>query len=128
MIEALDHLNIRTARLDAMAAWYCDILGFEVGDRPSFPFPGMWLYANGRPLVHLVGTDTPPSEPGEDAKLEHGAFRDSGLKGFLERLEARGEEHKLSPVEAVGLLQVHVWDPDGNHIHVDFPDEERVEA
>lgn len=124
MIEALDHVNIRTGQVEAMIAWYTEVLGLEHGYRPDFPFPGAWLYANGKPMVHLVGTDQPPSEPGKDAKLEHGAFRASGMSEFLSRLKARAERYELNPLDQVGLIQVHVWDPDGNHLHIDFAAEE----
>ena len=120
MIERLDHINIRTARLDAMVGWYRDVLGMETGPRPDFGFPGAWLYANGAALVHLVGVEAEPTDPGTDLRLEHGAFRATGLAGFLERLEARGERYRLLRIEDFGILQVNVWDPDGNHLHVDF--------
>lgn len=125
MIERLDHINIRTARLDAMIGWYREVLGMETGPRPGFGFPGAWLYANGQPLVHLVGVETEPTDPGTDLKLEHGAFRAKGFGAFVERLEARGERYRLTPIEDFGIVQVNVWDPDGNHLHIDFAAEER---
>ncbi len=121
MIERLDHINIRTHRLDEMIAWYRDVLGMEVGPRPAaFDFPGAWLYANGQPLVHFVGVAAQPSDPGTDLKLEHGAFSATGFKGFVEKLEARGERFRLTRIEEFGIAQVNVWDPDGNHLHIDF--------
>ena len=123
MIERLDHLNLRTAQLEAMKAWYVEVLGFEDGPRPDFGFPGAWMYANGQPMIHLVGVDPAPEEPGDNLALEHGAFSAKGLNGFLEKLEARGEPHRVSLVKAIGVTQVNVWDPDGNHLHIDFADE-----
>lgn len=120
MIERLDHINLRTGRLDEMVAWYSEVLGLSEGPRPDFGFPGAWLYAGDLALVHLVGVTPAPSDPGEDLKLEHGAFRATGLRAFLERLDARGEAYKFLRIEDFGILQVNVWDPDGNHLHVDF--------
>ena len=120
-ILALDHINIRTARLSEMTAWYGEVLGMKPGWRPAFPFPGAWLYAGDQPLVHLVAVDQAPSEPGEDLRLEHGAFRATGYTDFLSLLEARGDRYKLTPLEDAGVIQVNIWDPDGNHLHVDFP-------
>lgn len=119
MIERLDHINLRTGRLEAMIAWYAEVLGMEPGPRPGFGFPGAWLYAKGQPLVHLVGVETAPGAQG-DLTLEHGAFSATGLKGFLERLEARGERYRVARIEEFGIVQVNVWDPDGNHLHIDF--------
>ncbi len=39
-ITSLDHVNLRTTRLDEMIEWYCNVLGMRVGPRPPFPFPG----------------------------------------------------------------------------------------
>ena len=120
MIERLDHLNLRTGQLDAMVAWYGDILGMHPGARPDFGFPGAWLYAGEYALVHLVGTDPAPGDPGKDLKLEHGAFRASGFGDFVAKLEARGERYELLRIEDFGIIQVNIWDPDGNHLHIDF--------
>jgi catechol 2,3-dioxygenase-like lactoylglutathione lyase family enzyme len=49
----LDHVNIRTDRLDETVAFYRDLMGLEVGYRPNFPYPGAWLYHDGRPIIHL---------------------------------------------------------------------------
>ncbi|WP_112321184.1 VOC family protein [Oceanibium sediminis] len=120
MIERLDHLNIRTANLDRMIAWYRDILGFETGPRPGFSIPGAWLYANGQPLVHLVEVPQTPSDPGKDLKLEHGAFRATGYKDFIAKLDAAGERYRIVEVPDFPIVQVNIWDPDGNHLHVDY--------
>jgi catechol 2,3-dioxygenase-like lactoylglutathione lyase family enzyme len=121
MIQALDHINLRTARLEDMIAWYTEVLGLQSGPRPDFDFPGAWMYAGALPIVHLVGVDAAPTDPGRDLKLEHGAFRATGLAGFLDRLGARGERFRLAKVPGFPIVQVNVWDPDGNHLHVDFP-------
>ena len=39
-IGKLDHVNVRTANLDNMVAWYGEMLGMNPGKRPNFPFPG----------------------------------------------------------------------------------------
>ena len=54
-IKRLDHVNVRTANLDAMIEWYGDMLGMKTGPRPDFSFPGAWLYAGDDPVIHLVG-------------------------------------------------------------------------
>ncbi len=119
-IQRLDHVNVRTAALDAMAAWYGRLLGLEPGPRPDFPFPGAWLYAGDRPLVHLVGTGTAPGADPDDLRIEHFAFAASDLRTFLARLDAEDEPYRLRRIPGFGIVQVNVRDPDGNHIHVDF--------
>ncbi|PHQ72190.1 MAG: glyoxalase [Sneathiella sp.] len=114
----LDHVNIRTANLENMVAWYEDILGMTSGKRPPFPFPGAWLYAGEQAAVHLIGVEEPAA--GEDPKLEHFAFSATGFASFIQALEKTGVTYKLGRVPEFEILQVNVFDPDGNHIHVDF--------
>ena len=69
-----DHVNVRTADIERMVAWYERVLGMTNGQRPPFPFPGAWLYVGDHPSVHLVGVTTPPESDGPSSR----AFRFSG--------------------------------------------------
>jgi catechol 2,3-dioxygenase-like lactoylglutathione lyase family enzyme len=123
-LERFDHVNVRTTRLQPMIDWYGDVLGMRPGARPPFPFGGAWLYLGDQALVHLVEVKEPPRA--EHPGLEHFALRGRGLAEFLATLKARGEEHQVSVVPGFGIIQVNVWDPDRNHIHVDFGPEEKA--
>lgn len=126
-IGKLDHVNVRTANLDAMVAWYGETLGMKPGKRPNFPFPGAWLYTGDNAAVHLIGVDEAAPEQ-SDLRLEHFAFRATGFAEMKAHLEATGQRYELNPVPGAGITQINVWDPDGNHIHVDFPMEEADQA
>ncbi len=117
-IHKLDHINVRTSRLDEMVDWYRDVLGLKTGFRPDFPFPGAWVYIDDHATIHLVSA--PDIVSNGDLKLEHFAMTASGLKGFTETLTARAIPYSLDPVPGVDIVQVNLHDPDGNHIHVDF--------
>ena len=125
-IGKLDHVNVRTPNVAAMTAWYEAVLGMRSGKRPPFPFPGAWLYTGDHAAVHLVGVEARPEN--RDPQVEHFAFQASGLKDFLERLQVRKIAHEVRKVPGFGIVQVNVWDPDGNHIHIDFSPEEGVAA
>ena len=56
----LDHINVRTDDLESVKQAFTDLLGLAEGERPSFSSPGHWLYGEGRPIVHLSGTDASP--------------------------------------------------------------------
>jgi catechol 2,3-dioxygenase-like lactoylglutathione lyase family enzyme len=118
-IGRLDHVNLRTHRLEEMIAWYARVLDMPSGPRPNFPFPGAWLYADGLPTVHLNGCDHVATQSG-DLTLEHFAFKASSLGPFVERLKKIGEQFEVAFVPGAPVLQINVWDPDGNHIHIDF--------
>jgi len=124
MIEKLDHINLRTAQLEALIDWYGRVLDMHPGPRPDFPFPGAWLYAAGEPLVHLVGVEAEPGADQRDLKLEHGAFRSTGLNDFVRRLDALGVRMEIVQVPTFPIIQVNIWDPDGNHLHIDFHNED----
>lgn len=118
-LTAFDHVNLRTTQLDDMIAWYGDVLGLTPGWRPDFPFPGAWLYLGDRALVHLVEVDGTP-QSGGDLSLEHFALRASDMGGFVAALDQKGIAHEIVDSAILPVVQVNIWDPDGNHIHVDF--------
>ena len=117
-LGTLDHVNVRTDKVQAMREWYVRVLGMTDGDRPPFPFPGAWLYAGHNPVVHLVGVTAEPANT--DPKLEHFAFSAKGLREFRAKLDSLGEKYDVRVVPKIGLVQFNLWDPDGNHIHIDF--------
>ena len=120
-IGKLDHVNVRTGHLEAMVAWYTNTLGLRAGDRPNFPFPGAWMYAGEQAVVHLVGVDGDPGAGAEvPLKLEHFALSPTGRTDFEARLSEAGEKFEANELTDVGIVQYNVWDPDGNHIHIDF--------
>ncbi len=120
-IRKLDHVNVRTTQLDVMINWYTNVLGMRNGDRPNFPFPGAWMYAGDAAAVHLVGIEGTPGTGSEaDLKLEHFAFSATGGDEFEARLRAMGEQYRRLDLPEINLFQINLWDPDGNHIHIDF--------
>ena len=124
-IVKLDHVNVRTNHLKIMIDWYTNVLGMRQGDRPNFSFGGAWMYAGDAPAVHLVEVDEDPGTGSEsDLKLEHFAFAATGRVEFEARLQTMGEQFRCSELKSANLVQVNVWDPDGNHIHVDFKADE----
>lgn len=118
-LTRLDHVNLRTADLAALQAFYTEVLGMTVGPRPPFGFGGAWLYCGGQATVHLVEVSRPPAPEGE-LRLEHFAFAAEGLADFLVRLKRRGVAYRIGVVPGYRTIQVNFSDPDGNHIHVDF--------
>jgi len=120
-IGKLDHVNIRTTRLDIMIDWYTNVLGMHSGARPDFPFPGAWMYAGGVAVVHLVGIDDKSGIGSEvDLKLEHFAFSATGGAKFEAKLQEMSVQYRRADIPEIGLYQINLWDADGNHIHLDF--------
>ncbi len=121
----LDHVNLRTTQLDVLIEWYTRVLGMRVGDRPNFSFPGAWLYAGDAAAVHIVGIEGVAGVGSEaELRLEHFAFSASGRRAFETRLEQYGERFRRVDIPDFNIVQINIWDPDGNHIHIDFPADE----
>ena len=119
-LSYLDHVNLRTTRLSELCAFYGEVLGLRRGPRPAFPFGGAWLYCGERPVVHLVEVASAPERVSE-LSLQHFAFRGQGLSGMLDSLRRAGIEPRVSVVEDFGICQLNLTDPDGNHLHLDYP-------
>lgn len=115
----LDHVNIRTTNLDAMTAFYTDVLGLRQGKRPPFPFGGCWLYCGRNAIVHLVEL-TDDIKPGQ-AQVEHFALRASGsAKAFQAKCRRLDAPYNVVTIEEINMRQVNVFDPDGNKVEVQF--------
>ncbi|QFT34224.1 hypothetical protein FIV00_27255 [Labrenzia sp. THAF82] len=120
MLTALDHVNLHTDKPDALAQWYENILGLERGPRPNFSIPGIWLYLNDQPVVHVVEVDQPPEHAA--VSLEHFAFRAEGMAAFeatLKQHDLQYERVDLTEID-VDIVQYNLRDPMGTHIHIDF--------
>lgn len=127
-MKRLDHVNVRTSRLGEMILWYGEMLGMEPGPRPDFGFPGAWLYAGEHAVLHLIETEAEPGAAANDLKLEHFALSATGIGDLLTACRERGERAELRKVPDFPIVQVNLWDPDGNHIHIDFDEDEALSA
>ena len=131
----LDHINIRTANLEAMLAFYAVVMELKPGPRPHFGGAGgAWLYTDENmpdslksvradyraAWVHFIEVRSTERDHG-NLQIEHFAFTATGMDLFLKRLDDQDCAYDLVDMPDVDLVQVNFRDPDGNHIHVDFP-------
>ncbi len=121
-LKRLDHVNVRTDKVDEMIRWYETFLGLKNGWRPNFSIPGAWMYLGDQPVVHLVHVDA--ACPSIEPKIEHFAFAATGYAAFTAKLNAAGLACDVVHIPDAGILQVNVEDCDGNHLHIDFPADE----
>jgi len=85
----LDHATIVTADLDAAHRFFVDVVGLVEGARPPFGIRGYWLYAAGRPVVHLVDATVSAYAGRAAPRIDHIAFRIESAaewQALLERL------------------------------------------
>jgi len=122
-VSDINHYNLRgsMAQLESLRDWYRDAVGLTVGDRPAFRFRGFWLYANGRPILHL--SEAPPEEshpiPGSGT-FDHVAFTCHDFAGMQARLDAMKVGYRVAQVPATGTRQIFLQDPAGNGVELNF--------
>jgi catechol 2,3-dioxygenase-like lactoylglutathione lyase family enzyme len=121
MIRAIDHINIATERLTETRDFFVDALGFEEGPRPEVAgFPGYWLYAGGRAIVHLQLAKGPVSASRGSA-LNHAAFEVSDLDAHAARLDRCGVSYRMIELPGAPVRQIFLQDPNGVLVELNSP-------
>ena len=128
-VNALDHVNIITDRLDESARFYAELLDLErrAGPPPLTPQTAQWMYdAAGHPILHLNSLDCPRTferevQPGSlTGAIHHVALNCSGYDEVLARLERMNGEFQTNTVEAIGLRQIFTADPNRVLLELNF--------
>jgi catechol 2,3-dioxygenase-like lactoylglutathione lyase family enzyme len=129
-INRIDHFNIRTRDLDRLCEFYTQVLGLEIGDRPPFDSPGVWLYAGGHPILHVGMEKGDDSEGRSDdtLPLDHIALETEGIADAVSRLEKAGVEYRMFDVPGREMKQIFVRDPDGVALELNFTNPEDIAA
>jgi catechol 2,3-dioxygenase-like lactoylglutathione lyase family enzyme len=138
-IGRLDHYSIRTQNIEASRRFYTEVMDFQIGFRPPFDFPGLWLY-NGAPypescgVVHIIGIDLNDpqglkaylgdrdlSSLNGTGTVDHMAFAATGLEDMLARLKRLDVAFRERNVPSLGLHQVFFEDPSAVTIELNYP-------
>ena len=88
----LDHVTIRTRDLQATRSFFLSVFDLREGERPlaiQRRIPGHWLYSEGHPLVHIIGSQGSGSDRAAEA-IDHVGFRMEGYAGFRNKLDQLG--------------------------------------
>ena len=120
-VGVLDHFNVRTRKFHETVRFYEDVLGLRSGPRPNFSEPGAWMYADDRPVVHLVDL-TPSQEPQkpDSGVVHHVAFVSRGFDAMKTHLVAKGVEFRAVAVPGNRLWQIFVRDPNGVMVELNY--------
>lgn len=120
MIRLIDHINITTQKLAETRDFFVDVLGLQDGPRPDFGFPGHWLYAGGRAIVHLQLSREPVSASSTSA-LNHAAFEVADIDALAARLTQRGIAYRMTQVPGASVRQIFLEDPNGVRVELNSP-------
>ena len=121
---SLDHWNIYCKDLKATVRFYERYVGLKDGDRPPFNFPGAWLYAGEKPILHLV-SETGSKGHGSGA-IDHVAINCADIRNTIDQLKKDKMKFEVRKVPARPLQQVFIHDPDGVMIELNFWNEADV--
>ncbi|MSQ55414.1 MAG: hypothetical protein EXR31_08615 [Betaproteobacteria bacterium] len=118
-VTGLDHYALLCSDPERTTRFYTDVVGLEVGFRPQLTFEGVWLYAGGEPIVHVIFGK--PIATRETGAVDHLALKATGdVEAALARIRAHGIEYTMRRLERTGVTQVFLRDPDGVGVELNF--------
>ena len=101
----LDHVTIRTRDLQATRSFFLSVFDLEEGERPlaiQRRIPGHWLYSEGHPLVHLIGSQGSGIDRAAEA-IDHIGLRMEGYAEFRNKLDRLGIRY--TPMDLADLRE-----------------------
>src|SRR5713101_6093265 len=100
----LDHVTIRTRDLQAARSFLLTVFDLEEGERPLaiHRIPGHWLYSEGRPLVHIIGSQASGFDRSAEA-IDHVGLRMEGYAEFRSKLDQLGIRY--SPMDLADIQE-----------------------
>lgn len=87
----LDHVTIRTRDIAGTRDFFRKVFDLDEGERPQAirRIPGCWLYSQGQPLVHIIGSRGFGTDRAAEA-IDHVGLRLEGYSAFRAKLEQLG--------------------------------------
>ncbi|MBR9884169.1 MAG: VOC family protein [Oceanospirillales bacterium] len=127
-IEGIDHIVLRTGQIDAMLAFYIDLLGCTL-ERDTGPETGLVQLRAGNALIDIVRVDSELGRVGGGVPTE----KDNNLDHLCLRLEPISEQALGDYLKSAGVAMssfeerygvegfgqsVYIQDPDGNTVEL----------
>jgi lactoylglutathione lyase len=113
----LNHVLVLTSDLQAMRAFWLNVIGLHEGWRPDFPFAGLWLYFDETPLIHIAEQQGATFSYGA---LSHVALEGANYKELLSRCQQFNQTYTEKDVPESGERQVFLSGPDGLTVEMLF--------
>ncbi|MDX1795710.1 MAG: VOC family protein [Hydrogenovibrio sp.] len=113
-VLGFDHVSIIVKDAEASLAFYQDLLGLELLDRPNLGFPGYWLDLLAGQSLHIMQLDNPNANtqrPEHGGRDFHFALRVDSIDEFIHTLEQKNYAFTRSQS---GRKALFVRDPDDN--------------
>jgi extradiol dioxygenase family protein len=129
-IDRIHHYNLRCAPsdLEPIEKFYGEVIGLRKGRRPDFPNPGIWLYLDDHPILHVSARCVEGFlRQDHHGSVDHIAFQSKGAGEFMAKLEHMNIPHERQNVPEAGF-QIFLRDPVGTLLEFNFPQHEAPAA
>lgn len=116
-VQSIHHISLVVADTAIALAFYRDILGIPLVQRPDLGFPGAWLQV-GSQQIHLLevpNVDPVTNRPEHGGRDRHTAFLVEDLSGIEQRLHQAGIDFTRSKS---GRAAIFCRDQDGNGVEL----------
>src|SRR3984893_7221271 len=110
----LDHVTIRTRDLQATRSFFLTVFDLSEGERPRaiHRIPGHWLYSEGHPLVHIIGSQGSGVDRAAEA-IDHVGLRLGGHAGVCKKLDRLGIRYTPMDLADIGERRLFFHAPGG---------------
>ena len=107
------HIHFNTPDVDALRAWYVEMLGAVPGMNGNFKVADL-------PGVNLRFSETQKTARTQGRSLDHIGFEVDNLEAFCRRLEAKGVvfDRPYGRIEELNLAYAFLTDPEGTYIEL----------
>ena len=114
----INHVLVLTTDLRAMECFWTELIGLHEGNRPSFPFNGLWLYSDNNPLIHI--SEQPYSAFG-NGSIAHVALEGANYNALLKRLNNSAYSYTEKVLPISNERQLFIIGPDALTVEMLFP-------
>jgi catechol 2,3-dioxygenase-like lactoylglutathione lyase family enzyme len=110
----IDHVTIRTRDIAGAREFFRTVLDLEVGERPAAirHIPGCWLYSEGKPIVHIIGSYGSGEDRAAEA-IDHLGLRMTDYTGFRAKLDRLGIRYSPMDLADIGERRLFLHMPGG---------------
>lgn len=128
----INHILIKTSDLSNMASFLGKITNLKEGHRPPFPFHGVWMYHDDKPVIHLMetqansaqadylGSPRVASQSTDTGAVDHIAFEGDDYEQLISKLARENIHYVERTVPLSREHQVFISGPDGLKLEILF--------
>ncbi len=116
MVKGIEHAAIASFDIAKLAAWYVEVLGFQINYQSS---NAIFVKAPDGSMIELIHAEGERGAPTlKTPGLRHLALTVTDFDAAYAKLQSAGVAFAGAPLESKGNKVVFFTDPDGNYLHL----------